>query len=98
MAFILFLTAGTLDQDLGHVEDAAQGLDVLALPAADGLRQDLQLQLLSLPHLLTLRLGAQGARQGDGLPAELPAELLALLLRPWLLLQTDQLVNNSLTS
>ena len=43
-------------------------------------------------------MGAQGARQGDGLPAELPAELLALLLRPWLLLQTDQLVNNSLTS
>ena len=36
MAFILFLTAGTQDQDLRHVNNAAQGLDVVALPAPDG--------------------------------------------------------------
>lgn len=63
-----YLAAGTLDQDLGHVDDAAQGLDVVALPVADGLGQDLQLQFLPLPHLLTLRLGAQEERQGRRAP------------------------------
>ena len=51
-----YLTSSTLNHDLGHVNDTAQGLDVISLPAADGFRQDLQLQLLPFPHVLTLGL------------------------------------------
>lgn len=54
-----YLWAGTLDQHLAHVEDGAQGLDVVPLPQPDGLGEDLQLQLLALPHLLTLGLGGE---------------------------------------
>lgn len=52
----LYLTSRTLNGDLGHVCDAAQGLYVIPLPAPDGLRQDLQLQLLPLAYFLTLSL------------------------------------------
>lgn len=51
-----YLGARTLDQDLTHVQDGAQSLDVIPLPQPDGLREDLQLQLLTLPDLLALNL------------------------------------------
>ena len=44
------------DTGLDHVEDRAKGSDVIALPVPDWLREDLQLQLLPLPHLQALRL------------------------------------------
>lgn len=51
-----YLTSGTLNHDLGHVNDIAQGLNVISLPAPDGFIQDLQLQLFPFPYILTLGL------------------------------------------
>ena len=59
------LGPGTVDHGLAHVEHMAQGADVVALPQADGLRQDLQLQLLTLPHLLALGLRRTGEWDSD---------------------------------
>lgn len=64
--FSQYLWAGTLDQYLAHVEDGAQGLDVVPLPQSDRLGKDLQLQLLALPHFLTLGLVGRGERRGGG--------------------------------
>lgn len=50
------LTVWRVDRSLGHVQHGAQGLDVVALPVPDGLGQDLQLQVLLLPHVLALGL------------------------------------------
>lgn len=50
------LTVLRVDCSLGHVQDGAQGLDVVALPVPDWLCQDLQLQILLLAHVLALRL------------------------------------------
>ena len=58
-----YLAPSALNQDLGHVNDVAQGLNVISLPAPDGLRQDLQLQLLPFPYFLTLRLRSTEHRQ-----------------------------------
>lgn len=51
-----YLWARTLHQHLAHVEHRSQSLNVVPLPQPDGLRQDLQLQFLSLPNLLALNL------------------------------------------
>lgn len=51
-----YLTPGALNHDLGHVHNAAQGRNVVSLPAPDGLRQNLQLQFLPFPYFLTLGL------------------------------------------
>lgn len=50
------LAAVVLHEDLRHVDDRAQGLNALPFPTTHWLSQNLQLQLLPLPHLLTLRL------------------------------------------
>lgn len=53
------LTVLRVDCSLGHVQNGAQGFDVLTLPVPDWLGQDLQLQVLLLPHILALGLEAQ---------------------------------------
>lgn len=53
------LTGLRVDCCLGHVQNGAQGFDVVALPVPDWLGQDLQLQVLLLPHVLALGLEEQ---------------------------------------
>lgn len=53
------LTVLRVDCRLGHVQNGAQGFDVVALPVPDWLGQDLQLQILLLPHVLALSLEEQ---------------------------------------
>lgn len=61
-----YLWARTLNQHLAHVEDGAKGLDVVSLPQSDGLGEDLQLQLLALPHFLALGLVRVSGWVGGG--------------------------------
>ena len=50
------LAGATLRVDGGHVGHAAQALHAVSLPASHRLRQDLELQVLTLPQVLALRL------------------------------------------
>lgn len=51
-----YLAGLHVDRDLGHEENWTEGFDVVPFPVSDWLRQNLQLQIFFLPHLLTLSL------------------------------------------
>lgn len=48
------LNGAVLDVDLGHVGHVAQALHAVSLPGPHRLRQDLELQVLSLTQILAL--------------------------------------------
>lgn len=80
-----YLASRTLNGDLGHVCDTAQGLYVIPLPAPDGLRQDLQLQLLPLANFLTLSLrDAEHKRSETSFHSPASAHTATLLCTGWM--------------
>lgn len=81
-AWVSHLTVLRVDCSLGHVQNGAQGFDVVALPVPDGLGQDLQLQVLLLPHVLALRLEEQQGASQRGLATTSASRELVLRLTP----------------
>lgn len=80
--WVSHLTVLRVDCSQGHVQNGAQGFDVVALPVPDGLGQDLQLQVLLLPHVLALGLEEQqGASQRGHATTNARQELFCILRR-----------------